>query len=258
MPIPSWEELNELAREVSESKRDEKVPTEELIARGLSDFASKLLTAGTPTQRFTGSLTEEGIEPIDVYRGGSLAERMGRFAGGYREDKNVTKGIPLTQDQTSDFAIKSALERQKQTGRMDLQGLRNKARMAGGRVNASSQPLNKDVSDYIYGSIDIDPSGKRVLTFGEANILLRGKGLDTSEFFRDLGIDIQLGKDFLGEVSAETKATVAEKRGGRGNPFKPKVDTTGLNEKAKKWLSERGQQTTEANIQAVIKARKVK
>ena len=60
MPIPSWEELRQLAEQVSESKKPSEISTGELAAKGFSDFVSKLLTARTPTQHYTGALTKEG------------------------------------------------------------------------------------------------------------------------------------------------------------------------------------------------------
>src|SRR3990167_11424758 len=96
MPIPSWEELRQLAEQVSESKKPSEISTGELAAKGFSDFVSKLLTAGTPTQHYTGALTKEGeLTPINAYRGGSLAERIGRFAGGRGSETGLSPGMGI-------------------------------------------------------------------------------------------------------------------------------------------------------------------
>lgn len=80
---------------------------------------------------------------------------------------------------------------------------------------SGNSPLNQDVSDYVYQILGQDPQGKKVLTVRDASTALRAKGIDTQEFFADLGIELKLGRDALGEQSPEAKAAVQAKRQAR-------------------------------------------
>ena len=128
----------------------------------------------------------------------------------------------LTQDQTSEFAAKSALEQQKQTGRQALQELKIQAQKEaiGSKIKATTQSLGRATSDYIYRRMGADPSGQPTLTYGEADRILRSESIDTSAFFKELGIDVLLGKNIVGEVDPQTRATVQGKLAGRrSNPL---------------------------------------
>src|SRR3990167_2675321 len=258
MAIPSFEENLEEARRVAE--REGKAQRRSSLAPGLASFFSQLLGAGTPTQTFTGRIQPGGTfeslqQPIET--GGTIPQRLGRLASGrgfFDQPTEGTQGTLLSREESIPFLF----EQQKQAGRESLQTIKNRAKKEGGTVKVATQPLGRFTSDYIYTLLGQESKDKPLLTYGEANDLLRIRGADVNAELRELGYDIQIESAFLGKgEKEELKVKLEETKQKRKSLFQ-KEPVGDIREKAKVFLRENGELDSESNVDEVIKRNLVK
>lgn len=220
MAIPSFDELLERAKQVAE-RREEREATDRtsgLAAKGISDFVNTLLfTQGQDRETYTGAVSPEGAFTsfaTPKRTGLSLSERI--FGGETLKPGDVPGDkIPVTRAE----AISNITLGRKEKSAENLLKLKLDAQVAARKqtILQRNQPLIKEVSDLVYSTFGIEPLNKPVLSYGDASTLLRSKGLSDSEFFRELGLNIQLEKDPLFGISPETREEIKGKLGkGRG------------------------------------------
>lgn len=206
MPTPSFDELLSRARQIGEANADAQHPsTGLLMAKGLSEFASNLLNAKVSNQRTTGGyLTADGTfkslaSPVTT--GGTFLQVLAQKARGVSQPPIPEGSFALTPDQSAEFGMKAALENIKGGFRLKTADLRAKAMraVAGTRAAAATQLMVKEASDYIWALVGRDPETEVLprLTFGDADRMMRGKGIDTNAELKSLGYEIKLFTDPL-------------------------------------------------------------
>lgn len=208
MPTPSFDELLTRAREIADQNDQAQRPhTGELIAKGLSGFVSNLMNTQVSERRSTGGyISPKGQftalkEPYQS--GGNLMQVLADYAmNGQKGQSPVPEGsYALSPEQSADFGMKSALQNQKYDALTNIANIRAKAmRAGGGKISTTIQPMKKEASDYIWALVGRDPESETalpLLTYGEADRLLRSKGIDTNTELKSIGYDISLNKDPL-------------------------------------------------------------
>jgi len=237
MAIPSFDELLSQARQVAQTAESARTGT--ALAKGLSEgFTKAFLTPPAGTKQFEGYLTPEGEVVNQPYRTGqSLVERgFGKLFG--REQFMPPVGsVGITQEQGAEFQTKRILEKQKgeqavsleekrQTGRESLQNLKNAARNAAFQISGSRIGLDDIMPVEIWkaGLADLgyDPNAGEFSTprtYRAFNVLSIARNRNSQDFFREIGVDLQLSKDILGQPSEEGKKSVREKMQKRKTPF---------------------------------------
>lgn len=213
MPTPTFSELLEQARAVSQRQAESKETSfGESLYRGLTGFVQPFLK---DRKQFVSTISPETgeISKLDrpVPEEPSILESMFGV-------KRPTEGVPLTQEQQSEFGLKSAFESRKQIGREKIVNLKilaqDKAReLIGSRIGLDDvMPLSiwrAGLAEIGYDPDEIDFRTPR--TYRAFNVLSTGRARNSQDFYRDIGIDVQIGKDILGQITPETKKIIEEK-----------------------------------------------
>ncbi len=229
MPTPSFDEILSRARTIADQNA-QGPSTGERAAKGISQFVSSILNASTGEKKTVGGyLSPQGkLNTSDPYTtGGTLLETLARhaFGGGGPKTPAPEGSIPLSPEQTGDFTMKSALQGQKYDALTNIANIRAKAmaKAAGGRISTTTHPMVKEASDYVWALIGKDPETELnlpILTYGDADRMLRAKGIDTNTELKSIGYDISLNKDPLFGVQPADRARI---QGTLQNAGKPKA-----------------------------------
>lgn|SRR3990167_7394397 len=223
MPTPSFDELLARARQIGEAEADRsRVPTGLLAAKGASEFVSNLLNTQVSPRRTTGGYVTPGGQfgaVPESTRGGTFLQTLAdRVAG---PSPTMPAGaIPLSPEQTGEFGMRMALENVKGQFRLKTADLRAKAQKAvsGARIAATTQPMAKEASDYVWALTGRDPETETlpILSFGDADRILRAKGIDTTAELKGLGYEISIFKDPLFGIPDTERGRLAGKAQGAG------------------------------------------
>ena len=225
MAIPSFDELLSRARQLGASN-SQYPSTGELAAKGVSEFVTNLLGASAGEKRdVSGYLTSGGdikALPKQYKTGGTVLESVFRkmFGGGVAPSL-PTDSIPLSEAQTTDFAMKEALQTRKYDAITKIAGIRATAmqKVAGMKIKTTTQPMIKEASDYVWSLMGRDPSTETelpILTYGDADRMLRAKGIDTNTELKSIGYDISLNKDPLFGVPPAERSRIQGSLEGAG------------------------------------------
>ena len=161
MPTPSFDELLARARQIGEAEADSRRPsTGMLAAKGASEFVNTLLNTKVSDQRTVGGyLKSDGnYQALDrpYTTGGTFLQTL---AQRFRNPEGAT-GVPsgayaLTPDQTGEFAMKSALEKQKAGTTLEVANIRAKAMIEAAmkRGGRASGVLSSNVPDIVRDAV---------------------------------------------------------------------------------------------------------
>lgn len=113
------------------------------------------------------------------------------------------------------------VDREVLNAEVNLSGQRNRATIArerakgvGGsyRPNSFTQNVPAAIVEDFYVNFMGQEPPKESLSLAQFNSLLRMHGINSQNYFKDLGTDIQLGKNALGEVTEEARDAIQKKR----------------------------------------------
>ena len=249
MPIPSYNEVFErtlaMAREVGEAETERNSPnTSGLLAKGVSDFVSKLLfTPSGERKTYVAGLTgdtsgAEGATPgyvsLDrpIQTGQTLMERFAGKLTGQKPSVLPPGTIPLTQEDAAKYQQEAFMQKMKGDQALGVEAKKQEGRIAtlkeraklfvkasggSGQAKLATEKMSLEESEYFREKLGLgtDPLGSNLLTYGFVDRALREQGLDSAAEFRGLGLLVAATKDPLGRTPKDVQETVRAAQGSR-------------------------------------------